>query len=330
MRLALAEAVRRWAPQDAIAETGAGDSVLMAAADPVALAQTARHLMDAVYSAPGQPRLRIALHHGTVQTRLRDLDLRPTIAGGAAILCAARLEPLVEPGQIWATDAFREQFLQRPSLWRMTRWSRRPAVSSTTSASRDRTSPTNGCGCTVWPPDIDRMAGRRSDRRAAAHWLDVVSTPPDTPTHPSDRNHAMQALKPSLRAAAALLLTAVASAVLAQPQAADKPDAAASAAAPLDKRVPQPRSAGEVRDAATPPGELRPENPVVPQIGIPLGRPAVTMPLTPERQARAQRAAAANGVDDAAARCMAQSKVQDRATCRPLVPKSAASAPKLR
>jgi hypothetical protein len=27
-------------------------------------------------------------------------------------------EPVVEPGQIWATEAFREQFLQRPSLWR--------------------------------------------------------------------------------------------------------------------------------------------------------------------------------------------------------------------
>jgi hypothetical protein len=28
------------------------------------------------------------------------------------------VEPLVEPGQVWATEAFRQQFLQRPSLWR--------------------------------------------------------------------------------------------------------------------------------------------------------------------------------------------------------------------
>ena len=27
---------------------------------------------------------------------------------------------VVEPGQIWATEEFREQFLQRPSLWRTT------------------------------------------------------------------------------------------------------------------------------------------------------------------------------------------------------------------
>ena len=34
--------------------------------------------------------------------------------------CAARVEPLVEPGQIWATEDFRQQFLERPSLWRTT------------------------------------------------------------------------------------------------------------------------------------------------------------------------------------------------------------------
>ncbi len=118
VRKALADAVQRWAPPDAISETGAGDSVLIAVDDPLALVQTARHLLDEVYAAPGQPRLRIALHHGEVQTRERDLDLRRAIVGGTAILVAARVEPVVEPGQIWATEEFREQFVQRPSLWR--------------------------------------------------------------------------------------------------------------------------------------------------------------------------------------------------------------------
>ena len=76
--------------------------------------------MDDVYQAPGQPRLRIALHYGEVQTRQRDGDLGAVIVGGEAILCAARVEPLVEPGQIWATEEFRQQFLERPSLWRTT------------------------------------------------------------------------------------------------------------------------------------------------------------------------------------------------------------------
>jgi class 3 adenylate cyclase len=120
VRKALADAVQRWAPPDSVSETAAGDAVLIAGNDPVALVQTARHLMDDVYAAPGQPRLRIALHHGEVQMRERDSDLRLTVVGGAAILCVSRVEPVVEPGQIWATEEFREQFLQRPSLWRMT------------------------------------------------------------------------------------------------------------------------------------------------------------------------------------------------------------------
>ena len=120
VRKALTDAVQRWAPPGAISETGAGDSVLIASDDPVALVQTARHLMDDVYGVAGQPRLRIALHYGEVQTRQRDVDLRLMVVGGAAILYASRVEPVVEPGQIWASEEFREQFLQRPSLWRTT------------------------------------------------------------------------------------------------------------------------------------------------------------------------------------------------------------------
>ncbi len=118
VRRALEEAVLRWTPATAIVEVCSGDAVLIAADDPVALAQMARHLMDDVYQAPGHPRLRIALHHGEVQTRQGDADGKTEIVGGEAILCAARVEPIVEPGQIWATEAFRAQFMERPSLWR--------------------------------------------------------------------------------------------------------------------------------------------------------------------------------------------------------------------
>jgi hypothetical protein len=118
VRKLLADAVAAWSPPGAISEVGHGDSVLIACDDPVALVQTARHLMDAVYGVPGQPRLRIALHHGEVQTREREGDGRRSVVGGTALWCAARVEPVVEPGQIWATEEFREQFVQRPSLWR--------------------------------------------------------------------------------------------------------------------------------------------------------------------------------------------------------------------
>ncbi len=73
--------------------------MLIADDDPVALAQTARHLMDEVYQAPGQPRLRIALHHGEVQLApSATATCAPSVVGGDAILCAARVEPMVEPG----------------------------------------------------------------------------------------------------------------------------------------------------------------------------------------------------------------------------------------
>lgn len=75
--------------------------------DPVALAQGARGPMDEVFKVPGQPRLRIALHYREVRTYQRETDLRRVIAGGDAILCASRVEPIVEPGEIWATDASR-------------------------------------------------------------------------------------------------------------------------------------------------------------------------------------------------------------------------------
>lgn len=120
VRRALEAAVQRWTPSSGIAETGAGDAALIADDDPVAIAQTARHLMDEVYKAPGQPRLRIALHYGPVRTRTNHGGHGAAIVGGDAVLCASRVEPFVEPGQIWATEEFREQLQLRPSLWRTT------------------------------------------------------------------------------------------------------------------------------------------------------------------------------------------------------------------
>ncbi|MFN0182551.1 MAG: hypothetical protein ACKVQR_01915, partial [Aquabacterium sp.] len=69
VRMALEAALRAWSPAGAIVEAAAGDSVLIVADDPIALAQAARHLIDEVYQAPGQPRLRVALHYGAVRTR---------------------------------------------------------------------------------------------------------------------------------------------------------------------------------------------------------------------------------------------------------------------
>jgi class 3 adenylate cyclase len=120
VRKALADALKRWSQGASIVETRGGDSFVIVHDDALALARMARHLMDEVYQAPGQPRLRMALHHGDVQIRQGDGDLGPLIGGGDAILCAARVEPHVAPGQIWATEEFREELARKPSLWRTT------------------------------------------------------------------------------------------------------------------------------------------------------------------------------------------------------------------
>jgi len=120
VRQALQEAVRKWAQGAVAAEARAGDSVWIVHDDPVALAQIARHIIDEVYRAPAQPRLRIALHYGEVQTRRQVSDGSVIIAGGDAVLCAKRVEPHVQPGQIWATEEFCHQLTQTPSLWRTT------------------------------------------------------------------------------------------------------------------------------------------------------------------------------------------------------------------
>ncbi|HET9763930.1 MAG TPA: hypothetical protein VFR50_10455 [Casimicrobiaceae bacterium] len=120
VRQALEDAVSRWTRGATVAQTGAGDSLLIAHEEPVALAQIARHIMDDVYQATGQPRLRMALHYGPVEMQPSVGDQPATVAGGDAILYATRVEPHVVPGQIWATEEFRQELGKRPSLWRTT------------------------------------------------------------------------------------------------------------------------------------------------------------------------------------------------------------------
>ena len=119
VRQALESAVSNWGGKAVLAKADAGDSLLIIDEDPIALAQTARHIIDEVFQATGRPLLRMALHYGDVQMQPTLGDGPPVVVGGSAILCAARVEPHVLPGQIWATEQFRELITARPTLWRM-------------------------------------------------------------------------------------------------------------------------------------------------------------------------------------------------------------------
>ena len=115
--------------------------------------------------------------------------------------------------------------------------------------------------------------------------------------------------------AAALALVASPVAAIG-PAAASAPPAAAAPAAPAIPTGPRLLTPGESRDSASPPGDLRPERPVTPQISIPLGKAPPAPLKLPSRVAPRGNAAAANGIDDAAARCEAEPGEQVRAKCR--------------
>jgi hypothetical protein len=111
--------------------------------------------------------------------------------------------------------------------------------------------------------------------------------------------------------AAALLLAASTLPAPAE-SGAPAPLPAASSSAPV-KSGPRVLTPLEMRDNASPPGELRPENPVTPQIRIPLGK----KPPKPEPTAqRPGNAASAGGLEDEVARCEGQAGEQVRAKCR--------------
>jgi hypothetical protein len=113
--------------------------------------------------------------------------------------------------------------------------------------------------------------------------------------------------------AAMLAWAALPSGALAQVSApVQSPVASGPAATPR----PAPLTPQQLRESATSPGELRPEHGAVPQVNVPLGRkPAV--PVKPQSKAsRRGDAEPADGVDDAVARCEAQSDRQVRAACR--------------
>lgn len=113
------------------------------------------------------------------------------------------------------------------------------------------------------------------------------------------------------------LVTAVLAAAMVWAQAqADVPAAGASASAPLTaKPGPRLQTPAQLRDSASMPGDLRPEEHVTPQIVIPLRKAA---PPTQAQPAAARRGTAASsaGIDDSVARYEAQSSAQARAKCR--------------
>jgi hypothetical protein len=102
----------------------------------------------------------------------------------------------------------------------------------------------------------------------------------------------------------------------AQAQAVAPAVSAAPASAPaVDKSMPRPMTAAEKRDSATVPGDVRPEEPVIPQISVPLGRTPPAPAQTKADLERKRQAAAKGGVEDSIARCKAVPTKSEREDC---------------
>jgi class 3 adenylate cyclase len=116
VRRAIDDAVATHAASARSREVTEGDHVLVTHDDAGLLARTARRILDDVHDAPGSPLLRIALHRGEV--RLQESGGTAIVTGGQAIAVAARIEPRVTPGEIWCTEAFRDELARTQALCR--------------------------------------------------------------------------------------------------------------------------------------------------------------------------------------------------------------------
>ncbi|HZE91175.1 MAG TPA: alkaline phosphatase PhoX [Rhizobacter sp.] len=82
------------------------------------------------------------------------------------------------------------------------------------------------------------------------------------------------------------------------------------------KPAPRPLTPIEMQNKAAMPGDLRPENPVTPQISIPFGKQPPAAHPAPAAQRASTAAASGAGVGDAAAKCEARKGEQVRVKCR--------------
>jgi len=116
---ALRGAVAAHAAQCLWHEVIEGDAVIIVHDDPNTLINVALRLSQDLFDAPGNPQLRIALDQGTLQLDTAS-DGRLVVVGGEALRRAARIEPHVTAGEIWATEEFRRALEASPTRYQAT------------------------------------------------------------------------------------------------------------------------------------------------------------------------------------------------------------------
>lgn len=87
-----------------------GDSVLIVNNDAERLIACAHRIMEDLHRVEGHPSLRVAIVHGPVQIETRDGD--PVLRGGDALRLAARIEPRVQPNEVWVDRTVKDHLDQ--------------------------------------------------------------------------------------------------------------------------------------------------------------------------------------------------------------------------
>lgn len=135
---------------------------------------------------------------------------------------------------------------------------------------------------------------------AACGWAQTAGSPAKPPT--ASAKPASAAAKPATNGAKVAPAEASAQA----PSVIVKPAASAPVQA---KRQTRPLTTAEKLESVAPPGELRPERTITPQITIPLSK-------TPPDATHSQGRSAGSAVNDSAGRCAAIADESQRARCR--------------
>jgi hypothetical protein len=96
-----------------------GDAFLLLHRSPREAISMAKGIQVELFEATGEAQLRIAMDYGRVGLeRDRTGEVVAVRRGFGLLRNVVRIEPLVEPSQIWVTERFKEALEQAPSFYR--------------------------------------------------------------------------------------------------------------------------------------------------------------------------------------------------------------------
>ena len=118
IRGALRQALEKRRPECVLVQDE-GDSFLLLHREAREAVSLVKAIQVELYEATGEARLRVAMDHGPVGLeRDRAGDVTGVRRGLDVLRNVARIEPFVEPNQIWVTDRFKAMLERSPSFYR--------------------------------------------------------------------------------------------------------------------------------------------------------------------------------------------------------------------